>query len=92
MINTWIWWTVFLPITLPLKCVSISTNLTLRFIVFCISLFWSAICVSTLIMAAILVYVPYIGDKLGQIFLIPTRIDRIPQMPIVKLMLDLLKI
>ena len=50
----WIQWIFLLPMTVPMYCVSKS-----------ISLLWSAFCVFTLVMAAITVYLPIVGDKLS---------------------------
>ena len=92
LISEWIWWTVFLPITLPLATtkyfVAKATALTLL----CISFSWSAFCVMTLVFAAIAVYVPYIGERLAWLCLLPSKIDSIPQQPFVRLAIDMLKL
>ena len=40
---------------------------------------------------ALLVYVPYVGDRLAWLFLLPSKIDKIPEQPLVSLALSILK-
>ena len=79
IINEWIWWTIFLPITVPLEVTKFFIRKTFDWTFFTILTLWSCFCVATLFMAAIAVYVPVIGDRVANLFLIPSKIDRIPQ-------------
>ena len=91
MINDWIWWTVFLPITIPLEITKYVVKKTQEWTIYVILLTWSIFCVITLFMGAFLVYVPYIGDRLAWLFLLPSKIDKIPEQPLVSLALKMLK-
>ena len=92
LLNDWIWWTVFLPIALPLTIAKYSVLKSLEWTIYVITMLWSTFCVVTLIMAAFAVYVPVVGDKLSQLCLFPSKIDRIPQQPFVRLAFDMLKL
>ena len=78
VMNAWIWWTIFAPITVPLEVTKVTVRKSVEFTLYAISLVWSAFCVLTLILAAIAVYVPKFGEKLSWLFLLPSKIDGIP--------------
>ena len=85
-----IWWTVFLPITLPLNITKYSLRKTKEWTIFFLLIAWSCICIVTLVLAALAVYIPVLGEHLSWLLLIPSKLDRIPQQPIVKLALEIL--
>ena len=58
---------------------------------FILSFLWSAFCVFTLVMAAIVVYLPRVGDKAAWLCLLPSKIDSFPQQPFVRLAIDILQ-
>ena len=91
-INEWIWWTVFLPITLPLTVTKCLVRKTMEWTIYIITMLWSTFCIVSLTFAAFAVYVPVIGEKLSQICLFPSKIDRIPQHPFFHLACDMLKL
>ena len=91
LINQWIWWTIFLPITIPLEITKFVVKKTQEWTIYIILLAWSIFCVITLFLGALLVYVPYIGDRLAWLFLLPSKIDKIPEQPLVSFALNILK-
>lgn len=90
--EVWVMWTIFLPITLPLEvtkfCVSHLTSITLK----CLLLCWSAFCLFWLVMAALIVYIPVIGEKAASLCLIPSKVNTIPKQPFFWMAVDMLKL
>ena len=81
-------WTIFLPITLPLEVTKYLASITLKFLLLC----WSAFCVFWLVMAALVVYIPVIGEKAASLCLIPAKVNTIPKQPFFWMAVDMLKL
>ena len=80
-----------MPITIPLEITKYVVKKTQEWTIYIILLAWSIFCVLTLFIGALLVYVPYVGDRLAWLFLLPSKIDKIPEQPLVSLALSMLK-
>ena len=87
-IRDWIVWTAFLPITIPLESTKFGISIALK----CMLLFWSLFVVANLVAASIFVYFPCIGHRLAQICLLPAVLNAIPEQPLVRFAIDMLKI
>jgi len=81
---------ICVPITVPVAATKFCVRKLWEWILHAILLVWSAFCVLTLILAAISVYVPVLGEKLSWFFLLPSKVNSIPQQPFVKLAIDIL--
>lgn len=67
-----------MPITIPLEVTKFFVRKSVEYTIYFTTLLWSVFCVTTLVLAAISVYIPKFGDKLAQLFLLPSKIDSIP--------------
>ena len=78
LVSSWIWWTIFLPVKVPLECTKRVVGVAASLLFYSLTLCWSVFCVMTLIAAAATVYVPCFGERIAQLFLLPSQINRIP--------------
>ena len=53
---------------------------------------WSVFVVVSLMSAAIAVYMPVIGGRVASVCLLPARINAIPQLPLVRLAIDIMRL
>ena len=83
-------WLTLLPCTIPLSIVCFFCQKTINATVYTTSVMWSLFCISTMIGAAMAIYIPLIGEKLAWTLLLPSKLDRIPQQPIVSLAMEML--